>query len=256
MRSPNTSIPLGTPLNRSHPLSQSLNVDFLLNEGGGMKSVDSVTNKIGTLTNFALSGSSSNWLPSQKGTCLNFDGTNDYIAFPDSSILQVESKPFSISLWVNLNAQPAAAKAMIFMLKCSVDFSGLGWGFIYDFRSGTKQLDLVKAGVADQRVNCTLANNTWYHIVAVSRFNGGTPSSVVYYVNGVSQGSVSNSSAYQSSSGKALDIGGGTNTYSGATPLNGFLKDVKIYGRGLLQQEAQQLYINSYQMFQSKKSGI
>ena len=55
---------------------------------------DSATNKagdqsgqgnVGTLSNFALSGASSNWVSGKHGGALSFDGSDDYVSVANSS---------------------------------------------------------------------------------------------------------------------------------------------------------------------------
>ena len=163
---------------------------------------------------------------------LGFDGTDDYIDSGTSPSLNVVSSAFSVSLWVKLNGQPASGKIMNMISKSTLSYSGNGFGFGYDNRTGTPSFDLFKAGVTDQRVTYTLTNGVWYNIAAVQSFSGGNPSSVTYYVNGSSIGTYSNASAYQSSSGQTAYIGG-KSSYADSVYMNGQIDDVRIYNYAL-----------------------
>ena len=162
---------------------------------------------------------------------LSFDGVNDYVSAGSASALDVAASAFSISVWVNISGQPATNKQQDIILKCNQDLSNNGYGFSYDNISGN-HLNLYKCGVADQKISYALNSNTWYHIVAVQNFSGGAPSNVTFYVNGVSAGTVSNTSAFNSSSNKTAFIGGGS-TYTNSTSVNGLIDDVRIYNRAL-----------------------
>ena len=51
----------------------------------------------GTLTNFALTGLTSNWVPGKSGKALVFDGTNDYVS---GSGVTISNSAFTISAWI------------------------------------------------------------------------------------------------------------------------------------------------------------
>lgn len=73
--------PLGSQLNRGHPLSQGLVGCWLMNEGSGRKIIDLVRRQDGLFANHT------SWKPSPKNISIDFDGTDDYIdcgTFPSS----------------------------------------------------------------------------------------------------------------------------------------------------------------------------
>jgi hypothetical protein len=58
-----------------------------LNDGAANKAGDNSGNGYtGTLNNFALSTSTSNWIDGRRGKALNFDGSNDYVSVSMASV--------------------------------------------------------------------------------------------------------------------------------------------------------------------------
>jgi hypothetical protein len=88
----------------------------------------------------------------------------------------------------------------------------------------------------------TMAAGAWYH-VAVTRDESGTGlAAAKLYINGVSQTITTLSAPVglpQSIEGAPLTIG---NIYDNATPLNGLIKDVRIYNRILTAAEIAAIY--------------
>jgi len=196
--------------------------------------------KFGTLGNVSTS---SMVTVGKLGQGLKFDGRDDYVNVPNTSRLAVELSAFSVSAWVKVSNQPASGNRTYFLFKGNTGRTD-GYSFLYNNLSGTKQINLVKGGVTLQGVNQTLANNTWYHLMAVQNFSGGHPSSVTYYVNGVNIGSYVDSSDYSNSDTEAVSLGAGNVSASVSFPLNGSLDDVRIYNRALSAGEIKQLYNN------------
>lgn len=92
----------GIQLNRAHPLAQGLAACWLINEGSGTATRDTISGRSGTLTNFALAGSStSGWVGSRFGGGLRFDGSDDYIA---TSVSNIVTSEITILVWVNISA--------------------------------------------------------------------------------------------------------------------------------------------------------
>lgn len=69
-----------TRINPSLGISSGLIGAWLLGSSSGPRAIDSAGKQDGTLTNFALTGTTSNWVSGPYGKRLNFDGTNDYVA--------------------------------------------------------------------------------------------------------------------------------------------------------------------------------
>ena len=170
-----------------------------------------------------------------RGQAMTFpDATGSNISVPDSASLQVEATgSFTLSAWVYMTT----VQFQTIMFKAATSFASGGWSLAIDRTAN--DIDLAKDGVADQTLTVpfTWQPNTWYHVVAVQ-----VPGTVTYYINGVSIGSVSNASGYQSSSGKTLFIGGGVTGSFAGTNFLGRLDDVRVYNRALTATDTRQLY--------------
>lgn len=77
--------PYGSQLNRSHPLAKGLVGSYIFSEGGGLSVYNSTGNKrsAGVLTDFPAAP----WLTGPHGRSLLFDGSNDRITIPESSLV-------------------------------------------------------------------------------------------------------------------------------------------------------------------------
>lgn len=235
--------PPGCSLDFGHPINNGLVGCWLFNEKSGSRLTDySGKNNHGTLTNFAMNGATSNWVGSPMGGALAFDGTNDYVPIADSPSLRVEAAPFSLSIWINYKALPAASNLTTIFSKCQAGLGGNGYGVVYDLRTGT-HYNLFKAGVADQKIAITAPTlGVWYNVVAVQNYAGSTPTTWNLYINGQLIGtSASNASAYQSSSGQSAYIGS-TATYVLDKATNAVICGARIYKRALTQAEVSLLY--------------
>ncbi len=151
--------------------------------GGDIRGVAKSTSTNGTLSNFALSGNSSNWVSGAGGTfsgtgspanALSLDGSNDRIQIGEHLI--GNDATYTIEAWVKPNVASA---------------SGGLYGEFYPTNSYYRNYLLLSGGKVAidhylpsgnfKTANTVLAANTWYHIAYVR--NGNTQT---IYVNGVS----------------------------------------------------------------------
>jgi hypothetical protein len=161
---------------------------------------------------------------SANGGSIVFDGTNDYVEVPHNTILN-PSLNMTLSAWIKLTS--FVTDMSIFGKGTNVGGSG---GFDFRINSST-QLNLVKYFVADQVVTISaLSTNTWYNISAVQ-----SSTKVDYYVNGLSVGSFSNSSAYQTNT-SSLTVGRDRSAIY--TPAS--ISNVLYYNRALSAAEVSQ----------------
>ena len=160
-----------------------------------------------------------------------FDGVDDYVEVSNNTILN-PSLNMTLSSWIKITT---------FVSRMSIFGKGsLSPGFGgFDFRidcceiNNPMQLNLVKYGIVDQRVPIsTLSTNTWYNISAVQ-----SSTKVDYYINGLSVGSFSNSTAYQTNTG-SLRIGRDRNVIY--TPAS--ISNILYYNRELSAAEILQNY--------------
>ncbi len=174
------------------------------------------TNDI-TLTNLALSGSSSNWVNDTDNggiRAIAFDGVNDYgIAASNSSFNPTD---LTISFWMKGNETPVNFMSVLWNSTRPADAWNFGWGF-YWTNSTTLRFFRSTWNVAG--VNFTVSTpSAWNHICVV---NSGT--SLTAYVNGVSAGTGTTNAK---TSGSAFTIGeGSSSTYNFACRLD----DIRIF---------------------------
>ena len=148
------------------------------------------------------------------------NATPNGFSVADNALLR-ESVPFSIEMWVNLESAPSS-DSFVLMSKSAAGASG--FVFRYQDIAGTKSLNLVKAAVIDQNVNITaLTLGTWTHLKAVQ-----TSTKVEYFVDEVSAGSFSNSSAYVSSVGASVFLGK-VDTGVGGSSFDGKMSLVRFW---------------------------
>lgn len=255
MRTSTTQIPVSTPLNKSHPLSQGLVGGWPLNEGGGQKAFDNYSNSLGTLANGAA------YTQSVKGNCVSFDGTDDNV----NSMGQLttftyilNTQVFTMSLWAQLNNNTAR---QTYIATVSTLVANKGFIFLYEtFGTGTgvKALRYVAANNGTAQIIAVSPDNiitdtNWHHIVITGAGSGNT---ISFYVDGL-QVTTTYTTSFSAFTGGNL-----TNKLQFATcpgggallPLNGKMNNIMIYNRTLSATEVRQLYTNPYQMFQGYKS--
>ena len=84
---------LGTPLNKGHRLSKGLVGYWLMNEGCGTTNADvSGNGNIGTI-------SGATWSEGKFGSCLSFDGNNDWVDISDSGLPAFGTSDFTVIIW-------------------------------------------------------------------------------------------------------------------------------------------------------------
>lgn len=245
--------PLGTPINKSHPLAQGLVGCWIFTEGGGQKSFDSMgLNPVGTLTNGAI------FKVGQRGQCVSLDGVNDYVNVGTNSPLTSLTGAITIISWAKptdfLNFNSIIGKT---------GNGGTATNIAAPFDCYLKQTSGVLTLVRGNGTGTTLGTNyrdvaatsaptvnVWTHL-AVTQPAPANNSTVNFYYNGVliSSPPLSFSQSCADGGNNAL-IGSRTD---GATKFKGLINGVWIYNRALSQTEIRQHYINSYQMFQQTR---
>lgn len=228
----------GIQLNRAHPLARGLVGYWLFNEGSGGKIYSVISGIPGTLTNFALSGSTSNWVGSPMGGCLDFDGSNDYID-TTATLTTTPTSSLTLVCWYRstdtdgiLIGKAAATNQYHIDLHC-------------DLVAATKTLVVGQA-----TTTITLVSNQLYCGVLVQD-NG-----VVYhYVNGQLKGSLTINATVLTSTTNTNPWLIGERQSNGAheAPANAKIDEVRIYNRALNLFEIQTLYANPHIDFHGSK---
>ncbi len=177
----------------------------------------------------------------QVGSCIQFNGTNQYITVPDASNGSLDpTSQYSIAFWMN----STSAATYAFMI--SKTNSGAGGGYEV-FLSGGGSVRFsscnltgsCSGGYFDVSTPLKYNDGKWHYVVATAQTN----STAKIYVDGtmvVQSGTVTQNNIANSYN---LIIGGrGT---GGGTPFQGDLDDVRIYNRALSLDEIQTLYNSS-----------
>ena len=142
----------------------------------------------GTLTNFALSGSTSNWVSgsaAKRGCALNFDGTDDYVNIGD--VVDIGTNDMSISMWFKT---PITVTNKALIAKEGGVFPS--WG-LYSVVAGAGYsegaINLQFLIDNDNRINdvtnVAFSDNNWHHLVWIVDRDVTTGT---VYVDGVSRG--------------------------------------------------------------------
>lgn len=200
--------------------------------GGNNTAITTLTNSTanplnGIITNFALTGSTSNFLSGspvpQQGTHLNFDGVNDFVNIPSTSISAILSgtTALTVEAWVKstiadytgVNIYNTGSILANHRPFGATQFSLRPNGTKYEFFVG------VGAYIVQSPANA-ITPGTWQHIAGV--FNGST---IKLYINGVLVGTTNTPGYSLPASAEAVTIG---NSGYGEQ-FNGSIDDVRIW---------------------------
>jgi parallel beta-helix repeat protein len=172
------------------------------------------------------------------GKARSFDGINDYIDLPTSSVL--EPNEFSISAWMNprgyLDPSLGKWKPIIegggnLNTRTGYYLGFNGWSTTFDFRVGiSSSWNLVQY----DRSNIPL--NSWTHVVATYGAFGGA-----MYINGVLVGTSTYTPPVYDANGIAIGTLGYSKGASGHS-FNGTIDEVMFFNRSLSSSEVLGLY--------------
>lgn len=172
----------------------------------------------GTLTNFAMTGGSSNWVADTNNggvRALDLDGSNDYVRMGAVSSLA----SWSISAWI----KPTSTTGY----RAIFGTPATGPAALY--------INAGKAGVyttVDRFGAITVATNLWNHIVVT----GG--STIMIYVNNVADSTYASSAAFGGTGSGRL----GANAVSGAERVVGRLDDIRLFNQVIDTTDVADLY--------------
>lgn len=241
MRTSTTQPPNGTPLNKSHPLSQGLVGCWLFNEGGGQKSFDAT----GNLGNPMALSAGTVFQNSAKGSCAFFNGSPNFCMTTENSNLRL-TRTGTIIAWINVGSSPIAFGNICFK-RTAGNPAGISYGI--DMGAGGNTIrGLISDGAAFNLItgSTALSSNVWYHIAFV-----WDSANLNCYLNGVVDATpVAQVRNAQSVTTQLMTIGCAIDTPN--FYFKGLINSVFIYNRGLRQHEIRQHYMNSYQMFQQR----
>lgn len=241
--------PLGTPLNKSHPLSKGLEGFWPFSEGGGNRLI----NALGSSTKDGINNGAT-WATWNKGNCLNFVRTSSqFISATIPFDVQI-IKPLTLSAWINT----VNTNFLSIMADWNISVTA-GWEFtISEFNAGKIGILFTSSGGINyfgRRGSTNVNDGTWKHVVAT--FDGsGVNTGINLYVNGILE-TPTNITAGTGNPGAMVN----TNFRIGCRMLTGAnnqFYDGKmalpmVWSRALSQTEVQQLYADNYCMFLKKK---
>ena len=178
---------------------------------------------IGTLTNFALTGSTSNWVTGKRGCALDFDATNDYVEVADSSSLDsTGASSYSYGMWI----KTTQTGNRVLFEKGSNSYMMLQPMSATDLYINTT--DVVAGGWTG------FPDGSWHHIFVVYDISANT---ATLYRDGTSVAVVTSAGAGAANNG-VLHMG----SRGGSYPIPGSIDDVRIYNRALTGAEVTALY--------------
>ncbi len=213
-----------------------------LDNASGASVSDSWLTNTGTLVNFTDTTAGygdnhdSGWMSQfncVSGTCLRFNGVNNYITIVDNNSLQFGYNPFTFSLWFKVNGNSSTGTEGLINKYDSVQGY---WGLYYNYSSRTMQF-ATRSSDNNEIINFsptqTLNYNNWYNITWAINDTSHT-----VYVNGKFLQNFNDTRVtreYSPDSG--LRLGNFNGHY-----LNGLLDDVRLYNTIISAHQIKQSY--------------
>jgi hypothetical protein len=181
------------------------------------------------------------------GSCLRFDGENDYVDFGTDDSLSMGDSDYTLSFWVNFDNAEASQYETLFI--CGADAAGNDGYWIRRSSQTRLQLDF-SDGTLSPLTNFlsptnSLVNNIWYYIVIV--FDRDSVAQA--YIDGVRQSDSLDISSQQGNvqNFSSLKIG----AFSSALHrFDGRMDEIRIYNTAVtIAQIKQQYYIGLNNLF-------
>jgi hypothetical protein len=221
---------LGSQINFNHPLSQGLVGAWLMNEGGGRKIVDIVSNK-SEIESFGAT-----WSKSQKGSTLDF--YNQYIRISNNPFWIKDNK-ITVSCIARVNSAIAGTDGYVIAKRDGVN--GAGKWFIY----ANTIPDWLWYGNINIISFGSITYGKWEHLVGIGYGNstGATFRNGKFVASGAFTNVVSTSDDL--TFGARGDGAGGL-----AIPSDCEILSVQIWNRALSSSEISSLYEAPYQFIQ------
>lgn len=173
------------------------------------------------------------WSDGKVNSALSFDGSNDYVAIPDSSAWSFGSNNYAVEFWVRRNGNQDLYDTVVSHWK-----AGNGYAFLVYF-DANNNLNLGINQNYPLITSSPLDDNVWYHVVLVR----DGPTSTKMYLNGGQTGTTYTTNYNMVDSSADLLLGsqqGGTGYY-----FNGSIDEVAVYNKSLTTSEIQEHYLNS-----------
>lgn len=220
--------PVGTPLDRSHPLSQGLVFLFPMNEGGGLVTYDAVRGLVGRM------GSTLTWAAGPSGPAVDFPlagvgGSTNHITVPDIEPVRLGG-PLTIGMRHSMRTTGGSGLGRF------LSREGATNGLIFYVNSGY----MVQAGGVNSSGHPAVA--TGWATVSMS-FDPAVR--ITYLVNGTPGAAISALSASGTGAG-SWAIG---NRTAGARGYDGLMSMMALWNRALTMSEQQLFQVDPFCMF-------
>lgn len=193
----------------------------------------------GVMTDFALTGSTSNWVSGQRNGALNFDGTNDFVNFGNHSSLYLRSN-LSIFTWIKTSTPYKSVISWGSGGTGGVANGQYGIGTFGALCGGAGRLTAYISGVW-RCGGTSVTDGNWHHVGYTLASNGD----LQFYFDGATDGAVI-STGSQFSAGANNNLVFGDDSSAGSVfAYNGSLDEVRIYNRVLSTAEVAELYADT-----------
>ena len=169
--------------------------------------------------------------PCTPAEALNFDGVNDEITTPLTSL---NPAGFTVEAWVNLSTLNTPWHSSIIISKWN---GGGVREMIIDYKKNNNTFSFVTrnnttGAITSISSTTIVSTNTWYHVAGT--YDGTT---LNFYVNGVLEGTANSSNAIVNNPGAPIVIGGTGN--SNESEWLGSLDEMRIWDRPLCESKIQ-----------------
>ncbi|MGB0431170.1 MAG: LamG-like jellyroll fold domain-containing protein, partial [Bacteroidia bacterium] len=226
---------------------QGLNAYFRMDRSLGSELPDvSKKSNDGTLNQFALTGSSSNWVESTApvgdsslnssiigpGNALHFDGSNDYV---DCNDVMDVSTGLTLSAWVRPDAIVSSSTYMVSKFHFSSGSASDDSYALYVWNGNLRLL--VSNGSTYETKTAALEGysaNTWHHLAVT--YNGST---VNFYQNGILIGTQTTAISSINNSSTDFVIGALTNNSAIAYHFDGQIDELRVWNVARTQTQIQ-----------------
>jgi len=230
-RLPHQKPPPGVKVNENNSLCKELNAAFLFNEYGGAEYLDSTR-----FDYHATRVGDADWASSERGRVATFDGATDYAnAGTGCGYLLSNTYTMSVAVWFKTDETNPGNDGVVYFGTFSDKIGEytimlLGDEIRWIMHDGPFDESLAFSDLA-----------SWHHLVTT--YDGVRAK---LYLDGIEEIDVAYA-VQLNFAAKLLILGGYYNT---PYTLDGMISSVQIWGRSLSIHEVQQLYKDSYSMYQ------
>ncbi|PIV54793.1 hypothetical protein COS16_09210 [Candidatus Desantisbacteria bacterium CG02_land_8_20_14_3_00_49_13] len=183
---------------------------------------------------------------SRFGSCLLYDGSNDYAVVPHNPNLNPGTGSITLEAWVKTSQAPAefegdkviARKDTAAGTRIFWGFNMGGWDAANIGKAAFQMYHAVNGNVAVMS-NSAINNNQWHHLVGIRDASAGQ---IKLYVDGIQQGSPANESLGDMAGSESLTFANDASWFGPASAFQGLIDEVKVYQRVLTEQEIYQSY--------------